>query len=213
MEFNKKVDDFAEFLTSKALLLLTFMGFMAYRYYEVQQTFEVPLDDVWPSHVIGLVAIFTTLIFMVNASDLAPIPLKDDAGKVTGQLHWSKMVLVIYAFVINAFFWKPWEGEDIYDTSFRWFCCVMFSSMDYGFVHIFNQKQIRSGVLLDLKDLEKQCSAKSLELDKLIEEYNELEPIVKAHREIKAKCYCDACERTFGTPEGKNAHKCITNDK
>lgn len=200
-------DEVAYFLTSKALLLLAFGGFMAYRYYEVQQIFDAVLDDTWPSHVIAVVAIFTTLIFMVNSSHLAPIPLREEGtNEITGHIHWSKLVLVIYAFVINYYFWKPWQGVDIYDIGMRWFCCVMFSSMDYGFAHLFKEKQAETFAHETLEELEEQITDRASVLASL---KDELEIISEKGRVLSqqiSQFTCPHCGDVFWPEKSINAH-------
>ncbi|REE01085.1 hypothetical protein [Marinoscillum furvescens] len=213
-------DKFAEFLTSKALFLLAFMGFMAYRYYESQQIFHDLLDDPWPSHVIAVVAVLTTLIFMVNSSYLAPIPVKDDEGKVTSQLHWSKVILVLYALIINIFFWKPWKADTQAEYYFLWFSCIMLSSMDFGFAHLFKEKQAQTTAQQELTSLDQQLTSKEEELTSLRQthtnlqqEINQLTSRKKELADLIDQFTCPHCQQVYWPEKSITSHmsKCKQN--
>jgi len=119
----------SEFITSLALVLIFLFLFMAYRFYEVQTLFheKLPVEltgdsRVFASNLIALVFIFTTLLFMVNASR---------------SLKWGKFLLALVAFIINLYFWKAFAGTTE-DIIFKLFISAVIASMDFGFAHLFD---------------------------------------------------------------------------
>lgn len=216
--FYRLIDDISDFLVSLAFLVPVFFGFMAYRYYEIFMLFSAELQLSYSYSTLGAlliasVGIFTTLIFMVHGAKLAPIvirrdsPLQGGGHRPAGVWHWSKLVLVIYAFVINAFFWKPWESPTVAGRIFRWFCCVMFSSMDYGFVHLFNALHGERTQQHHLSTLEQDISKAEQELSELraaagneLAQSQRLKAFIQEHT-------CTHCGEIFPSPRSKRAHE------
>ncbi len=211
---DKIAERISDFLVSLAFLLPVFFAFMGYRYYEVQSLFAESLTMIknansryLASVLIAIVAVSTTLIFMVNSSKMAPINIK---GK---EIHWSKLLLVLFAFIINYFFWKPWEGKSIQDTQFRWFCCIMLSSMDYGFAHLFKElHRITKGEQL-LTNIEQAISTKKHELSSLKHNLTSLEQKYKKIEQLVHQHTCPHCQEVFHSMKSLNAHKGICKSK
>lgn len=208
------VDHLSDFLVSLAFLVPIFFGFMAYRFYEIFMLFQPALDDLGNisrtregAILIGAVGIFTTLIFMVHSDKLAPVPFKDETGTVTWRWDWSKLILVLYAFVINTFFWRPWDSNTQSEKVFRWFCCVMFSSWDYGFVHLFKELRKERGIVQDISSLEQSLSrledtvsSEEQILSRLKQEHNRLQELIDQHT-------CPYCRELQPSPESLRSHK------
>lgn len=206
-------DRVSNYLVSLAFLMPVFFGFMAYRYYEIFMMFNQSLQQLdfltktkLASGLIAGVGIFTTLIFMVHSSKLAPIPFKNDDQSVW-HWDWSKLVLVFFAFTINAFFWKPWEAVSTDDLLWRWFCCIMFSSMDYGFVHLFKELRKERGLQQDitkmnerLSRLKQEVSNKEHTLTILEEEASSIEQLIADHT-------CPYCKEIQPSPGSLRTHK------
>ena len=119
----------SEFITSLAPVLLFLFLFMGYRFYEVQTLFldKLPSDlggdgRHFAANMIAVVFIFTTLLFMVNASR---------------SIKWGKYFLAIVAFIINLYFWNAFQGNTE-DILFKLFISAVIASMDFGFAHLFD---------------------------------------------------------------------------
>ena len=194
--FYQLFDDIGEFITSRAIVIILMVPFMWYRFYEFETLFMkwLPIPDLQSrqlaSRLVSLVFITITLLFMVNVKRLF-------AG--------IKYILAATAFTLNIFFWAMGDELNIY---FVIFISAVIASMDYGQAHLFDVMWKERNQEKDLEDLEEELESKRILIDTANRELNRLNPFVAEYNEIKAKCYCDECDRTFPSPQARNGHKC-----
>lgn len=212
--FYSLFDHLAGFLVSLALLILVFFAFMGYRYYEVQTLFQDSLQQIDPAQdwstasiLIALVIIITTMIFMTNAEKLDAIfqsgevpPSKGGAGTAGGSFSPSKITLVLFALAINLFFWKPWAAITTAELMQRLFYCLMLSSMDYAFAHLFNALRLERSRRTEVFTLRNDLELLQESYKERLAKSEKLEAYINAHT-------CPYCKEPFPSPKATNAHK------
>lgn len=192
----QQFDKVGEFITSKAIVILLMVPFMWYRFFEFNTLFgkwlpmENESDKASAAVLISLVLIAMTLVFMVNIKRLFPF------------VNW---ILAGNAFVLNLFFWSLKPDSNWW---FILFISAVIASMDYGLGHLFDAHQRESVIKKDLSALLKEHEVIKADVLDLKDAQAELEPFISKYKLLKAKCYCSACEKTFGSPQAKNGHKC-----
>ena len=152
----------------------------------------------------ALQEIFTTLLFMVNASR---------------SIKWGKYFLAIVAFIINLYFWNAFQGN-IEDIVFKLFISAVIASMDFGFAHLFDNMwkerldhvdkeiiaQSKEQLIQQIAELEQ---TKSLEEQKLATIELETEVAQQALNKRIAKIddhSCPHCGRYYESIKALNGH-------
>lgn len=189
-------DDIGEFITSRAIVMIVMVPFMWYRFFEFETLFIkwLPIPDL-PSRqlaarLISLVLITMTLLFMVNVKRL---------------FRGIKYLLAFTAFTLNMFFWSL---DDELNWWFILFISALIASMDYGQAHLFDVMWREKKGEENLKEFGEQIKDQEQILQAIKYDIDFLEPTHNEFIRIREQCYCEACDRTFPSPQSKNAHKC-----
>lgn len=205
-------------LVSLGFLIIVFMAFMGYRYFEVYTVFLeiLPIGDsladpdrINASRFIAISVVSGTIIFMVHAQSFPAWKIaKGDQKDEFRHIYWSKLFLFLVSLIINALFWKVWEYDSPQQQFQKWFVSIMIALMDYGFAHLFDVLRKRSV----LKEATKELEEKYNKLKEAVKE--ELTKLKEARREQKRieedalKKYCPKCETQFVNIQAKNRHIC-----
>lgn len=197
--FYSFFDDIGELITSRAIVIILMAPFMWYRFYEFETLFMkwLPIPDLQSrsiaSKLISLVFITITLLFMVNVKRL---------------FKGVKVILALTAFTLNLFFWSLPVAGAVVNWWFIIFISAVISSMDYGQAHLFDAMWKEKQQENDVQDLEDQLQEKRILIAAADQAINNLKPLKAEYEAIRSKCYCDACERMFPSPQARNGHKC-----
>ncbi len=200
-------------LTSLGFLIIVLLCFMAYRYFEIYTVFLdlLPIKKVneqkLAAQLIAAVTVTTTLLFMVHANYLAPIPIGDK------KIYWSKLALVIFALVINYLFFRAWDYQTSHERTQKWFACIMIASFDYGFAHLFDVLRRRNWKIKRMEKLEQMLHelegnhhSLQLRVKRLHEEREGVESFIESHT-------CPHCKEVFPSRKSMAAHKGICKQK
>jgi len=190
-------DEVGEFITSMAIVLILFVPFMWYRFFEFNTLFDkwLPIDaeadKAIAAKAISLCLIAVTLVFMVNVRRL---------------FKGSNLILAVIAFVLNLFFWSLKADNNIY---FVIFISSVIASIDYGLPHLFDSMWREKALVKSSDELGEQVVELQMKLVGLEAERLKIEQFIRSYDDIRKKCHCEACNRTFASPQAKNGHKCI----
>ena len=160
-------DQFADFITSIRAVIIALIFLLTFLMIETQTLFNRQLPpDVFPalrilaSFAVAITYEFTVLIFTANRHQRG--------GKIP-------VVLAIFHFFINCYFWKAWDFADhlnLVDTAYRFFLSGLFSYLGYIYATLFVEKyQERQQELSDISELDQLRSATG-ELQQKIGELN-----------------------------------------
>lgn len=210
---NKAGDHIALFLVSLSLLLIVFFAFMGYRFYEIRELFadaltmmDQPADRAIASNLIAIVFVFTTMIFMAHAAKLDAIFSKQSTDQEISTISPTKIILVIFALLINLFFWQPWMGARWDIKAFKLAACIMLASMDYAFAHLFNVLRLERVAAHTLEEILISLRAAKEALTEKLDRVKELKRReASLHGQIE-QFTCPHCQGIYWPAKSINAH-------
>ncbi|MEP0987512.1 hypothetical protein [Ekhidna sp.] len=196
----------ASFLTGFGATVLGLLVFVSYRFFEVQSLFEnyLPLDGSIrqvASYLVAFVVVFSLLIFSANLD-------KFKLNRFADSGAWIKWVLFLFTLVINAYFWRLWEGDSQVGNPkltifFKAVIVIFFAIFDYAYNHLFvsswMDKQALSKAFTSLSQLQAKENELQARVSKLSASLSEL--IAREDPKV-----CPRCGKTFDNSNQRNGH-------
>lgn len=208
----------AQGLISLGFLIIVFVAFMCYRYYEVFTVFKeilpigtstVDPDRFIAARLIGICIVTATMLFMVHAEKFSPIRIpKGDKKDQFRTWYWSKLVLFLISFIINALFWQVWTYKDQPELYTKWFMSAMIASMDYGFAHLFDVLRKQRTISEDINKLEERLNKLKEGVKEELTKFKKLQTNQEVIQSEMMKSFCERCQVQYGSIHAKNRHKC-----